>query len=89
AAYQAEIAKAQEILNEETNNVAIANRKNQADINAQTLLLQKAKAKLDLAKAAKAEKAAIAADNSLTAEQRKEKEKAVDAAKTAEEAKIT
>ncbi|ETJ40638.1 Biopolymer transport protein TolA, partial [human gut metagenome] len=33
--------------------------------------------------------AAIAADNSLTAEQRKEKEKAVDAAKTAEEAKIT
>ena len=89
AAYQAEIAKAQEILNEETNNVAIANRKNQADINAQTLLLQKAKAKLDLAKAAKAEKAAIAADNSLTAEQRKEKEKEVDAAKTAEEAKIT
>ena len=40
-AYQAELAKAQEILNEETNNVEIANRKNQADINAQTLLLQK------------------------------------------------
>ena len=47
AAYQAEVAKAQAILNEETNNVEIANRKNQADINAQTLLLQKAKAKLD------------------------------------------
>ena len=43
AAYQAEIAKAQEILKEETNNVAIANRKNQADINAQTLLYKKQK----------------------------------------------
>ena len=89
AAYQAEIAKAQEILNEETNNVAIANRKNQADINAQTLLLQKAKAKLDLAKAAKAEKEAIAADKSLTAAQRTEKEKEVDTKKAEEEAKIT
>ena len=46
-------------------------------------------AKADLEKAVQAEKAAIAADNSLTTEQRKEKEKAVDAAKTAEEAKIT
>ena len=48
-----------------------------------------AAAKADLEKAVQAEKAAIAADNSLTTEQRKEKEKAVDAAKTAEEAKIT
>ena len=89
AAYQAEIAKAQEILNEETNNVAIANRKNQADINAQTLLLQKAKAKLDLAKAAKAEKEAIAADKSLTEAQRTAKEKEVDTKKAEEEGKIT
>uniref|UniRef100_UPI0015620A05 SasC/FmtB family protein n=1 Tax=Streptococcus sp. k-378 TaxID=2582632 RepID=UPI0015620A05 len=89
AAYQAEVAKAQAILNEETNNVEIANRKNQADINAQTLLLQKAKAKLDLEKAAKAEKAAIAADNSLTAAQRTAKEKEVDTKKTEEESKIT
>ena len=89
AAYQAEIAKAREILNEETNNVAIANRKNQADINAQTLLLQKAKAKLDLAKAAKAEKEAIAADKSLTEAQRTAKEKEVDTKKTEEEGKIT
>ena len=48
-----------------------------------------AAAKADLEKAVQAEKEAIAADNSLTAEQRKEKEKEVDAAKTAEEAKIT
>ena len=89
AAYQAEIAKAQEILNEETDNVAIANRKNQADINAQTLLLQKAKAKLDLAKAAKAEKEAIAADKSLTEAQRTAKEKEVDTKKAEEEGKIT
>ena len=89
AAYQAEVAKAQAILNEETNNVEIANRKNQADINAQTLLLQKAKAKLDLEKAAAAEKEAIAADKSLTAAQRTEKEQAVDTKKTEEEAKIT
>ena len=89
AAYQAEVAKAQVILNEETNNVEIANRKNQADINAQTLLLQKAKAKLDLAKAAKAEKAAIAADKSLTAAQRTAKEQEVDTKKTEEESKIT
>ena len=88
AAYQAEVAKAQAILNEKTNNVEVANRKNQADINAQTLLLQKAKAKLDLEKAAAAEKAEIASDKSLTAAQRTEKEQAVDAAKTAEEAKI-
>ena len=89
AAYQAEVAKAQAILNEETNNVEIANRKNQADINAQTLLLQKAKAKLDLEKAAQAEKAEIAADKSLTTAQRTEKEQAVDTKKTEEEAKIT
>ena len=48
-----------------------------------------AAAKADLEKAVAAEKEAIAADNSLTTEQRKEKEQAVDAAKTAEEAKIT
>ena len=89
AAYQAEVAKAQVILNEETNNVEIANRKNQADINAQTLLLQKAKAKLDLAKAAAAEKEAIAADKSLTAAQRTAKEQEVDTKKTEEESKIT
>ncbi|WP_447384936.1 DUF1542 domain-containing protein, partial [Streptococcus pseudopneumoniae] len=48
----------------------------------------KDKAKADLEKAAQAEKAAIAADKSLTAAQRAEKEQAVDAAKAAAEAKI-
>ena len=46
-------------------------------------------AKADLAKAAKAEKEAIAADKSLTAAQRTEKEKEVDTKKAEEEAKIT
>ncbi|MBF9646099.1 DUF1542 domain-containing protein, partial [Streptococcus pseudopneumoniae] len=48
----------------------------------------KDKAKADLEKAAQAEKAAIAADKSLTEAQRAEKEQAVDAAKAAAEAKI-
>ena len=61
AAYQAEIAKAQAILNEETNNVEIANRKNQADINAQTLLLQQVKDGLSEAATAE-EKAKLKAD---------------------------
>ena len=49
----------------------------------------KSNAKASLAEAAKAEKAAIAADNSLTAAQRTAKEKEVDTTKAAEEAKIT
>ena len=70
AAYQAEIAKAQEILNEETNNVAIANRKNQADINTQTLLLQKAQAKLEIDKAKKVKLAAIEGTPNATKEEK-------------------
>ena len=48
-----------------------------------------AAAKASLAEAARAEKAAIAADNSLTAAQRTAKEKEVDTKKTEEEGKIT
>ena len=48
-----------------------------------------AAAKADLAEAAKAEKAEIAADKSLTEAERKEKETAVDTKKSEEEAKIT
>ncbi|MBF9641898.1 DUF1542 domain-containing protein, partial [Streptococcus pseudopneumoniae] len=48
----------------------------------------KDKAKADLEKAAQAEKAAIAADKSLTAAQRAEKEQAVEEARKAAEAKI-
>ena len=48
-----------------------------------------AAAKADLAEAAKAEKAEIAADKSLTEAERKEKETAVDTKKAEEEAKIT
>ncbi|MBF9635553.1 DUF1542 domain-containing protein, partial [Streptococcus pseudopneumoniae] len=48
----------------------------------------KDKAKADLEKAAQAEKAAIAADKSLTAAQRSEKEQAVEEARKAAEAKI-
>ncbi|WP_318248471.1 SasC/FmtB family protein, partial [Streptococcus oralis] len=70
ATYQAEIAKAQEILNEETNNVAIANRKNQADINAQTLLLQKAQAKLEIDKAKKVKLTAIEGTPNATKEEK-------------------
>ena len=90
AAYQAEIAKAQEILNEETNNVAIANRKNQADINTQTLLLQKAQAKLEIDKAKKEKLAAIEANDKLTDAEKtaakEEAKKAADEAKKAIEA---
>jgi len=90
AAYQAEIAKAQEILNEETNNVAIANRKNQADINTQTLLLQKAQAKLEIDKAKKEKSKAIEANDKLTDAEKtaakEEAKKAADEAKKAIEA---
>ncbi|MBF9660106.1 DUF1542 domain-containing protein [Streptococcus pseudopneumoniae] len=51
-------------------------------------LVAKDKAKADLEKAAQAEKAAIAADKSLTAAQRAEKEQAVEEARKAAEAKI-
>ena len=90
AAYQAEIAKAREILNEETNNVAIANRKNQADINTQTLLLQKAQAKLEIDKAKKEKLEAIEANDKLTDAEKtaakEEAKKAADEAKKAIEA---
>ena len=87
AAYQAEIAKAQEILNEETNNVAIANRKNQADINAQTLLLQKAQAKLEIDKAKKIKLAAIESTPNATKEEKDAaKQAAQDAATKADQA---
>ena len=87
AAYQAEIAKAQEILNEETNNVAIANRKNQADINAQTLLLQKAQAKLEINKAKKIKLAAIESTPNATKEEKDAaKQAAQDAATNADKA---
>ena len=87
AAYQAEIAKAQEILNEETNNVAIANRKNQADINAQTLLLQQAQAKLEIDKAKKIKLAAIESTPNATKEEKDAaKQAAQDAATKADKA---
>ena len=87
AAYQAEIAKAQEILNEETNNVAIANRKNQADINAQTLLLQQAQAKLEIDKAKKVKLEAIEGTPNATKEEKAAaKQAAQDAATKADQA---
>ena len=87
AAYQAEIAKAQEILNEETNNVAIANRKNQADINTQTLLLQKAQAKLEIDKAKKEKLEAIEGTPNATKEEKAAaKQAAQDAATNADKA---
>ncbi|MGT2735328.1 SasC/FmtB family protein, partial [Streptococcus oralis] len=87
ATYQAEIAKAQEILNEETNNVAIANRKNQADINAQTLLLQKAQAKLEIDKAKKVKLTAIEGTPNATKEEKDAaKQAAQDAATKADQA---
>ena len=87
AAYQAEVAKAQAILNEETNNVAIANRKNQADINAQTLLLQKAQAKLEIDKAKKVKLAAIEGTPNATKEEKDAaKQAAQDAATKADKA---
>ena len=86
-AYQAELAKAQEILNEETNNVEIANRKNQADINAQTLLLQKAQAKLEVDKAKKAKLTAIEGTPNATKEEKDAaKQAAQDAATKANQA---
>ncbi|MDU2560625.1 MAG: YSIRK-type signal peptide-containing protein, partial [Streptococcus mitis] len=87
AAYQAEVAKAQAILNEETNNVEVANRKNQADINAQTLLLQKAQAKLEIDKAKKAKLAAIEGTPNATKEEKDAaKQAAQDAATKADKA---
>ena len=87
AAYQAEIAKAREILNEEKNNVAIANRKNQADINTQTLLLQKAQAKLEIDKAKKEKLAAIEGTPNATKEEKDAaKQAAQDAATKADKA---
>ncbi|CBJ22226.1 hypothetical protein smi_0979 [Streptococcus mitis B6] len=87
AAYQAELAKAQEILNEETNNVEIANRKNQADINAQTLLLQKAQAKLEVDKAKKAKLTALEGTPNATKEEKDAaKQAAQDAATKANQA---
>ena len=44
--YQDELVKAKAILNEETNNVSAENRKNQAEINAQLLLVKQARVKL-------------------------------------------
>ena len=86
-AYQAELAKAQEILNEETNNVEIANRKNQADINAQTLLLQKAQAKLEVDKAKKAKLTALEGTPNATKEEKDAaKQAAQDAATKANQA---
>ncbi|MDK7307308.1 DUF1542 domain-containing protein, partial [Streptococcus oralis] len=87
AAYQAEVVKAQAILNEETNNVEIANRKNQADINAQTLLLQKAQAKLEIDKAKKIKLAAIEGTPNATKEEKDAaKQAAQDAATKADQA---
>ena len=44
--YQDELVKAKAILNEEADNVSIENRKNQAEINAQLLLVKQARVKL-------------------------------------------
>ncbi len=56
---QDQLAEAKNILNEEKNNVPVADRKNQSEINTKLVLLEKEKAKLDLEKAAKDQIAAI------------------------------
>ena len=79
-AMQDQLAEAKNILNEEKNNVPVADRKNQSEINTKLVLLEKEKAKLDLEKAAKDQIAAIeAVDGSVKEEKEAAKAKVIEA----------
>jgi len=82
-----QLATAKQILNEEQDNVPVADRKNQAEINAKLVLLEKEKAKLDLEKAAKDQLAAIdAVDGSVKEEKEAAKAKVIEALAAAKKA---
>ena len=86
-AMQDQLAEAKNILNEEKNNVPVADRKNQAEINTKLVLLEKEKAKLDLEKAAKDQIAAIeAVDGSVKEEKEAAKAKVIEALAAAKKA---
>ena len=86
-AMQDQLAEAKNILNEEKNNVPVADRKNQSEINTKLVLLEKEKAKLDLEKAAKDQIAAIeAVDGSVKEEKEAAKAKVVEALVAAKKA---
>ena len=86
-AMQDQLAEAKNILNEEKNNVPVADRKNQSEINAKLVLLEKEKAKLDLEKAAKDQIAAIeAVDGSVKEEKEAAKAKVIEALAAAKKA---
>ena len=86
-AMQDQLAEAKNILSEETNNVPVADRKNQAEINTKLVLLEKEKAKLDLEKAAKDQIAAIeAVDGSVKEEKEAAKAKVIEALAAAKKA---
>ena len=86
-AMQNQLAEAKDILNEEKNNVPVANRKNQAEINAKLVLLEKEKAKLDLEKVAKNQLATIEAVNgSVKEEKEAAKAKVIEALAAAKKA---
>ena len=82
-----QLATAKQILNEEQDNVPVADRKSQAEINAKLVLLEKEKAKLDLEKAAKDQVAAIeAVDGSVKEEKEAAKAKVIEALAAAKKA---
>ena len=82
-----QLATAKQILNEEQDNVPVADRKNQAEINAKLVLLEKEKAKLDLEKAAKDQLAVIdAVDGSVKEEKEAAKAKVIEALAAAKKA---
>ncbi|MCZ3947424.1 DUF1542 domain-containing protein, partial [Lactobacillus gasseri] len=86
-AMQNQLAEAKNILNEEKNNVPVADRKNQAEINTKLVLLEKEKAKLDLEKAAKDQIAKIeAVDGSVKEEKEAAKSKVIEALAAAKKA---
>ena len=86
-AMQDQLAEAKNILNEEKNNVPVADRKNQSEINTKLVLLEKEKAKLDLEKAAKDQIAAIeAVDGSVKEEKEAAKAKVIEALAAAKKA---
>ncbi|WP_138337620.1 MULTISPECIES: SasC/FmtB family protein, partial [Streptococcus] len=86
-AMQDQLAEAKNILNEEKNNVPVADRKNQAEINAKLVLLEKEKAKLDLEKAAKDQITKIeAVDGSVKEEKEAAKAKLIETLAAAKKA---
>ncbi|WP_261059253.1 SasC/FmtB family protein, partial [Streptococcus mitis] len=86
-AMKEQLATAKQILNEEQDKVPVADRKNQAEINAKLVLLEKEKAKLDLEKAAKDQIAAIeAVDGSVKEEKEAAKAKVIEALAAAKKA---